>query len=410
MGRKAALHNLGCKVNAYEAEAMRQMLEKAGYEIVPFAPGADVYVINTCTVTETSNKKSRGEIRKVHRINPDARIIVAGCYAQMRPDEVRAIPGVARVFLASEKHLVVPETLNTINSSRQELPVAETVFSAYSTSERTRAFLKVQDGCNYFCSYCAIPYARGRSRSVPLEVLLEQAKNIAEKGVKEIVLTGVNIGDYQGGLLDVMKALDKIGGIERYRISSIEPNLLTDSMIDWIASGTKFQPHFHIPLQSGCNSTLERMHRRYDTELFAGKIDYIRKKMGDVFFGIDVIAGFPGETDSEFSSTLEFLGKRISPAFLHIFPYSRRKGTLADKMDSQVPERVKSLRVKALETLSDELHGAYVKRFEGTVQKVLFEGRIKGSPAVMGGYTGNYIRVERPYDASAIGRIVEVTL
>ncbi len=410
-GRTVAVATLGCKLNFAESSSIAQRFVSQGFrEVSPYSSGVDVCVVNTCTVTEHSDKKCRNIIRRIHKLNPRAIIAVTGCYATLKKAELEALEGVSVVLGQDRKGSVFSRCMELLEGSPCSPSAAEDIFPACSFGERTRSFLKVQDGCNYFCSYCAIPYARGRSRSVPLEVLLEQAKNIAEKGVKEIVLTGVNIGDYQGGLLDVMKALDKIGGIERYRISSIEPNLLTDSMIDWIASGTKFQPHFHIPLQSGCNSTLERMHRRYDTELFAGKIDYIRKKMGDVFFGIDVIVGFPGETDSEFSSTLEFLGKRISPAFLHIFPYSRRKGTLADKMDSQVPERVKSLRVKALETLSDELHGAYVKRFEGTVQKVLFEGRIKGSPAVMGGYTGNYIRVERPYDASAIGRIVEVTL
>lgn len=405
---RIAIATLGCKLNFAESSSIAQQFVRNGFtEVSPYSKGVDVCVVNTCTVTEHSDKKCRNIIRRIHKLNPGALIAVTGCYATLKKAEIEALDGVSLVLEQDKKGSIYPLCMEMLEGSPCSDAIAEHIFPACSYGERTRSFLKVQDGCNYFCTYCAIPYARGRSRSVPVETLVSQAREIAGKGVKEIVLTGVNIGDYDGGLLKVLKALDGVSGIERYRISSIEPNLLTEEMIDWIASGTKFQPHFHIPLQSGCDATLERMHRRYDTDLFASRIDYIRSRMGDVFFGIDVIAGFPGETDSEFSSTLSFI-RKISPAFLHIFPYSRRKGTLADKIEGQVLESVKTQRVKALEQLSDELHQQYCSRYVGSVQKVLFEGRVKGS--LMGGYTGNYIRVERPYDASSIGKIVEVVI
>lgn len=405
-GKKIAVATLGCKLNFAESSAIAQQFVRNGFaEVSPYSSGVDVCVVNTCTVTEHSDKKCRNIIRRIHKLNPDAIIVVTGCYATLKKAEIEAIEGVSLVLEQDRKGSVFSRCIELLEGSPCSISAAEHIFPACSYGERTRSFLKVQDGCNYFCTYCAIPYARGRSRSVPVDVLVSQAKEIAEKGVKEIVLTGVNIGDYEGGLLPVLQALEKVDGIARYRISSIEPNLLTDQMIDWIASGTKFQPHFHIPLQSGCDSVLVRMHRKYDTAFFASKIDYIRRKMGDVFFGIDVIAGFPGETEEEFESELSFL-RGINPAFLHIFPYSRRKGTLADKMEGHLPENVKTERVKILEELSDYLHEDYRRRFLGTSQEVLFEGRVKGG--LMGGYTGNYLRVERPYVAEQIGQIVPV--
>lgn len=405
-GKKIAVATLGCKLNFAESSAIAQQFVRNGFaEVSPYSSGVDVCVVNTCTVTEHSDKKCRNIIRRIHKLNPDAIIVVTGCYATLKKAEIEAIEGVSLVLEQDRKGSVYSRCIELLEGSPCSISAAEHIFPACSYGERTRSFLKVQDGCNYFCTYCAIPYARGRSRSVPVDVLVSQAKEIAEKGVKEIVLTGVNIGDYQGGLLPVLQALEKVDGIARYRISSIEPNLLTDQMIDWIASGTKFQPHFHIPLQSGCDSVLVRMHRKYDTAFFASKIDYIRRKMGDVFFGIDVIAGFPGETEEEFESELSFL-RGINPAFLHIFPYSRRKGTLADKMEGHLPENVKTERVKILEELSDHLHEDYRRRFLGTSQEVLFEGRVKCG--LMGGYTGNYLRVERPYVAEQIGQIVPV--
>ncbi len=444
---KIAFITLGCKLNFAETATYERGFRAAGLEVVPWREKADIYLINTCTVTETSNKKSRGEIRKVHRINPDARIIVAGCYAQMKPDEVRAIDGVARVFLANEKSLVVPETLAAAGllppgelrslRSLRPLPSAmgpspcpcpgvdtspggntlpQPVFGAYSTSERTRAFLKVQDGCDNFCRYCTVPYARGRSRSIPICEAVKAAEAIAAEGVKEVVITGVNTGDYGRGtsesFLDLLKALNAVKGIERWRISSIEPNLITEEIIDWIASGTKFQPHFHIPLQQGTDTILARMGRKYTTAFFADRIAYIRSRMEGpskpkVFFGIDVMAGLPGETEELFLQELEFL-KQVRPAFIHVFPYSKRPGTPAAKMPDQVPEQVKAERVARLEELCTALHDELVEANCGVRERVLFESKEKDGS--MSGYTGNYIRITRPYDAALVGKLTEVTI
>ncbi len=414
---KIAFITLGCKLNFAETATYERGFRAAGLEVVPWREKADIYLINTCTVTETSNKKSRGEIRKVHRINPSAKIIVTGCYAQMKPDEVRAIDGVARVFLANEKSLVVPETLAAAGLlSPGDNPQPQPVFGAYSTSERTRAFLKVQDGCDNFCRYCTVPYARGRSRSIPICEALKAAEAIAAEGVKEVVITGVNTGDYGRGtgesFLDLLKALNAVEGIERWRISSIEPNLITEEIIDWIASGTKFQPHFHIPLQQGTDTILARMGRKYTTAFFADRIAYIRSRMEGpgkpkVFFGIDVMAGLPGETEELFQQELEFL-KRVRPAFIHVFPYSKRPGTPAATMPDQVPEQIKAERVARLEELCRILHDEFVEANRGIREKVLFESKEKDGS--MSGYTGNYIRVTRPYDAALVGKLTEVTI
>ena len=407
---KIAFITLGCKLNFAETATYERGFRAAGLEVVPWREKADIYLINTCTVTETSNKKSRGEIRKVHRINPDAKIIVTGCYAQMKPDEVRAIDGVARVFLANEKNLVVPETLGLIADNKVE------IFGAYSTSERTRAFLKVQDGCDNFCRYCTVPYARGRSRSIPICEAVKAAEAIAAEGVKEVVITGVNTGDYGRGtdesFLDLLKALNAVEGIERWRISSIEPNLITEEIIDWIASGTKFQPHFHIPLQQGTDTILARMGRKYTTAFFADRIEYIRSRMEGpgkpkVFFGIDVMAGLPGETEELFRQELEFL-KQVRPAFIHVFPYSKRPGTPAATMPDQVPEQIKTERVARLEELCRTLRDEFVEANRGIKERVLFESKEKDG--TMSGYTGNYIRITRPYDEALVGKLTEVTI
>ena len=415
---KIAFITLGCKLNYAETATYERGFRAAGLEVVPWREKADIYLINTCTVTETSNKKSRGEIRKVHRINPDARIIVTGCYAQMKPDEVRAIDGVSRVFLASEKALVVPETLVAVipTPTLIQSEAKEPVLGAYSTSERTRAFLKVQDGCDNFCRYCTVPYARGRSRSVPLCEAVKAAEAIAAEGVKEVVITGVNTGDYGrdtgDSFLDLLKALNKVEGIERWRISSIEPNLITEEIVDWIASGTKFQPHFHIPLQQGTDTLLSRMGRKYTTAFFADRIAYIRQKMEGqgkpkVFFGIDVMAGLPGETEELFEQEIAFL-KELKPAFIHVFPYSRRPGTPAATMPDQVPEQVKAERVARLEELCARLHSEFVEANRGIRERVLFESKEKDGS--MSGYTGNYIRITRPYDADLVGKLTEVII
>lgn len=432
--KKIAFVTLGCKLNYAETSTYERGFVESGLEVVPWEEKADLYLVNTCTVTEHSDKKCRNIIRKLHRVSPEAEIIVTGCYAELKKAEIEKIDGVRFVFGAEEKKSVVPTVLRHLAGKGMESwpqPSAATgephdgdcgrqtgsFLPAYSSGERTRSFLKVQDGCDYFCAYCTVPFARGRSRNIPIKELVEQAGEIASEGIKEIVLTGVNTGDFGKttgeSFLDLLKALEKVDGIERYRISSIEPNLLTEEIVDWIASGTKFLPHFHIPLQAGSDTILKAMGRRYDTAAFEKKISYIRQKMerpGEplVFFGIDVIAGFPGETDELFQETYHFLKDRIRPAFIHIFPYSRRKGTRADLMKDQVQDSVKTERVKILEELCGELHSEFISKNRGVHEKVLFESSDKDGR--MFGYTGNYIRIERPYDPGIAGKIIDITI
>lgn len=410
---KIAFLTLGCKLNYAETSTYERGFKEAGLEVVPWQQKADIYLVNTCSVTATSDSKSRNLIRKVHRVNPSARIVVTGCSAQLRREEIERISGVTRVFGAEEKSLVVSETLHGGAVPGTDIP---RVFGAYSTGERTRSFLKVQDGCNNFCKYCTVPYARGRSRNIPISECVENARKIASEGIKEIVLTGVNTGDFGRttgeSFLDLLKALNDVDGIERYRISSIEPNLITEEIVDWIASGTKFQPHFHIPLQTGADSQLEAMGRHYDTAFFRGRIDYIRSKMEapgrpKVFFGIDVMVGLPGESEELFLQTKEFI-ESVKPAFIHVFPYSKRPGTPAASMPGQVSEEEKKNRVAVLEELCTRLHEEFVEENRGVAEKVLFESACKDG--MMEGYTGNYIRVRRPYDQSLVNTIVDITL
>ena len=408
---------LGCKLNYAETSTYERKLSAEGFEAVPWSKGADVFLVNTCTVTEHSDKKSRNIIRKLHRISSEAKIYVTGCYAQLKKAEIEAIEGVTAVFGASEKSLIVPTILSDCKGIAAHSADYGTFFPAYSSGERTRSFLKVQDGCDYKCAYCTVPYARGESRNIPIAEIIPQAEAIAAEGIKEIVLTGVNTGDFGRStgetFFDLIRQLNKVEGIERYRISSIEPNLLTHEMIDWITSGSKFLPHYHIPLQSGCDTILKAMGRRYDTEAFAEKIAYIRSHSEvpygpKVFFGIDVIVGFPGETDELFMETYTFLRDVVKPAFIHIFPYSRRAGTPAAERKDQVQDCVKTKRVQMLEDLCRELHEEFIKTNAGVREKVLFESTDR--KGMMEGYTGNYIRVAQPYDAGLIGKIVEVTL
>ena len=415
MNKTVAFVTLGCKLNFSETSTIAQQFLDAGYLRVPQSKPADIYVINTCSVTEHADKKCRQAIRKLHKQNPDAIIAVTGCYAQLKPAEIMAIEGVDLVVGADRKGDVfqlvsqLPAKQGSARSYSCAINEVESIFPAYSHGERTRSFLKVQDGCNYHCSYCTIPLARGKSRNLPISVLVGEAEAIAASGIKEIVLTGVNTGDFGRttgeDFLDLLKALNAVEGIERYRISSIEPNLLREDIIEWIASGTKFQNHFHIPLQCGSDAVLKVMRRRYTTAMFAEKIAMVRRIMGDVFFGIDVIVGFPGETEEEFNNCYNFLKDTIKPAFIHVFPYSRRANTPAAQMPNQVHEATKTARVEALTTLSNQLHEEYVARHKGTVQQVLFESTQKGG--MMYGYTGNYIRVERPYDKNKIGKIID---
>ena len=429
---KIAFLTLGCKLNYAETSTYERGFLQAGWEVVPWnRPDADVYLVNTCSVTHTADAKCRNIIRKCHRTAPGAAIVVTGCYAELKRDEVAAIEGVRLVFGAKEKSRVVADTLSLVRGDQvhtddsyksrslaeEYRDISSATLPAYSTGERTRSFLKVQDGCNNFCAYCTVPFARGESRNIPICEIVKQARSIAAEGVREIVLTGVNTGDFGRTtgetFLDLLKALNEVEGIERYRISSIEPNLITDPVIDWIASGTKFLPHFHIPLQVGNDELLKKVGRRYDTALFASRIDTIRTRMErpggpEVFFGIDVIVGLPGETEEKFMDTYRFLAERIRPAFIHIFPYSKRPGTRAASMPDQVPEPVKTERVARLETLCKELHDSFVARPKGKREQVLWESDRKDGK--MAGYTGNYIRVERPFDPARVNTLEDIIL
>ena len=450
---KIAFVTLGCKLNYAETSTYERGFVAAGLKPVGWRGGADVFLVNTCTVTETANRKCRSEIRKLHRLNPSAPIFVTGCYAELRSEEVAAIEGVARVFRASEKAVVVPEVLARLKIPRAAHPSGDTapaatqpslsakfdgipsnyqgdtdifdhfcesassdIFGAYSSGERTRSFLKVQDGCDNFCRYCTVPYARGRSRNIPICEAARMAREIAAAGLREIVLTGVNTGDFGRStgesFLDLLKALNEVEGIDRYRISSIEPNLLTEEIVDWIASGTKFQPHFHIPLQVGCDELLAAMGRKYTTADFAAKIAYVRSAMEGagrlpVFFGIDVMVGLPGETPELFERTYRFL-EELRPAFIHVFPYSKRPGTPAAVMPGQVPPEVKAERVARLEELCARLHSEFEARCKGVRATVLWESREKDG--TMGGYTGNYIRISRPFDPERVNTLETVII
>ena len=422
---------LGCKLNYAETSTIERQFVSLGCKVSDWRGGADIFVVNTCAVTETSERKCRSIIRKLHRISPSAWIVVTGCYARLGKERIYGIEGVRYVFTSDESKKGIAARVLGDYLAGPVSPHASEVsgdsggfFLAYSSGEeRTRAFLKVQDGCDYHCSYCTVCIARGGSRNAPVRDIVSEASAIAASGVREIVLTGVNTGDFGKttgeSFLDLLKALDRVEGIDRYRISSIEPNLLTEEIVDWITSGTKFMPHFHIPLQSGSDRILKAMGRRYDADGFLRKLDYVRKAFGDfyekrgedgsdrVFFGIDVIVGFPGETEADFMDTYNLLS-RIKPAFLHVFPYSKRPGTPAASMPGQVPEEVKNSRVERLMALSDILHADFVKANSGRREEVLFESSDKGGR--MYGYTRNYIRVERPFDPDAIGRIIETVI
>ena len=421
---RIAFTTLGCKLNYAETSTYERGFISAGWELVPWTREADVYLVNTCSVTETAEKKSRNLIRRAHKTSPAARIVVTGCYAELRKEQLLQIEGVWKVFGNKDKKSLVYDVIAGMTvmdgtlSGNNTTPGSEGgTLGAFSSGERTRSFLKVQDGCDNFCAYCTVPYARGRSRSVPAEQVLAMAREIASKGIKEIVLTGVNTGDYGRDtgvpFLELLKQLNAVDGIDRYRISSIEPNLITPEMIDWIASGTKFQKHFHIPLQSGSDTLLGKVGRRYDTELFRSRIKYIRSAMerpgeSKVFFGIDVIAGLPSETEELFMETYHFLEDVIRPAFIHVFPYSRRPGTPAATWPGQVQESVKTERVARLEALCEDLHTAFTAANKGCKETVLWESSVKNG--LMGGYTGNYLRIQTPYNKDLVNTIQPIVI
>jgi len=414
--KKAGFYTLGCKLNFSETSTIARELEEAGILRARRGESADIYVINSCSVTEHADKKCRNLIRRINRENPEAIVAVTGCYAQLKPQDIAAIPGVDLVIGNNEKGSLAEKVREIAQKGKTAVYACDTeeltsFFAAFSSGDRTRAFLKVQDGCDYRCSYCTIPLARGKSRNLPITQVVSEARKIAAKGQQEIVLTGINTGDFGRttgeSFLDLLIALDGVDGIRRYRISSIEPNLLTDDIICFTAASGKFQPHFHIPLQSGCDRILALMKRRYNTAVFAERITAARKVMPDAFFGIDVIVGFPGETDEDFEKTYRFL-ESIEPAFLHVFPYSVRPNTPAADMPGKVLPQVSDERVKHLTGLSDRLHRAFSERFLGCQAKVLFESTRKGG--LMFGYTENYLRVEMPYRQEMINRIVPVRL
>lgn len=414
--RRVNFHTLGCKLNFSESSTLAREFEQGGFVRVSPDAEADICVVNSCSVTEHADKKCRNLIRKLHRRNPQAIIAVTGCYAQLKPHEIAAIEGVDLVLSNNDKGELFRRVAGLSGKGGAQVYSCDTesltsFFAAFSSGDRTRAFLKVQDGCDYCCSYCTIHYARGASRNMPIADLVAEARQIAAAGQKEIVITGVNTGDFGRTtgerFIDLLRALNEVEGIERYRISSIEPNLLTDEIIEFCAASPKFQHHFHIPLQSGSDRILGLMRRRYTTARFAERIASVRRLMPDAFVGIDVIVGFPGETEEDFRATYEFL-EGVAPSFLHIFPFSERPGTPAVELPGKVQPSVATHRVEALEALCAKLHGEFCSRAVGSERTVLFESTMRGG--MMFGYTGNYCRVKVPYDRSRINSICRVRL
>lgn len=412
--RTVAFHTLGCKLNFAESAMLMQRFRERGYRTVDFDDDADVYIINTCSVTHVADKKCRQAIKKAtHR---GAKVVVMGCYAQLKPEEIAAIEGVNLVLGTSEKFRVIDhvEALFSGNTSKIhscDIFDVDAFDASYSITERTRAFLKVQDGCNYNCTYCTIPLARGISRNTSIEKIKQQAATIASQGVKEIVLTGVNIGDFGHStgetFFQLIRELDTVDGIDRFRISSIEPNLLSDEIIDFVATSRRFAPHFHIPLQSGTNPILAAMGRRYRREVFASRVNYIRQVMPFACIGADVIVGFPGETDELFDETYRFI-QGLDISYLHVFPFSDRPNTKAFDMKDKVDPRIKELRSKMLIALSREKRKKFYQINQGRTEKVIFESRIRQRH--MYGFTSNYIKVEAPYNQQLIGEISRVEI
>jgi len=414
--KKVAFHTFGCKLNFSETSTIARSMMEAGYKKVTFSDKADVYVFNTCSVTELADKKCRQVIKKAIRTNPNAFIVVTGCFAQLKPDTIAHIEGVDLVLGSNEKFDIVNYLDNTSKRIESEVHAGNigttTEFKpSYSFGDRTRCFLKVQDGCDYFCSYCTIPFARGRSRSETILNTLNQAHKAAKDGAKEIILTGVNIGDFgkQNGesFFNLVQELDKIEGIERYRISSIEPNLLTDEIIHFVASSKKFMPHFHIPLQSGSDDVLKLMKRKYDTQLFANRVSQIKQLMPNAFIGVDVIVGVRGETEQNFNQTHQFLAD-LDISQLHVFTYSERPNTQALKIDEVVPLDERKKRSQLLHLLSDKKTKLFYRKYINTTATILLEGSEKDG--FMTGYTANYIKAELPYDKTLINTLVKVQL
>ena len=414
--KKAAYYTLGCKLNFSETSTIGKMLKEAGVRTVRKGEKADICVINTCSVTEVADKKCRQAIHRLVKNHPGAFVVVTGCYAQLKPEQVASIEGVDVVLGAEQKGELMHYLGNLQKHDKGEAHTSafkdiRSFAPSCSRGDRTRYFLKVQDGCDYFCSYCTIPFARGRSRNGKIEDIVAQARQAAAEGGKEIVIAGVNIGDFGKStgetFFDLVKELDKVEGIERYRISSIEPNLLTDEIIEYVAKSRAFMPHFHIPLQSGCDEVLKLMRRRYDTALFAHKIQKIKEVMPHAFIGVDVIVGTRGETEEYFNQAYEFL-KGLDVTQLHVFSYSERPGTQALKIDHVVSADEKHRRSQMLLALSDEKTKAFYETHIGRESVVLMEKSKAGTP--MHGFTDNYVRVELPHDNSLDNQLLRVRM
>jgi threonylcarbamoyladenosine tRNA methylthiotransferase MtaB len=415
----ASFYTLGCKLNASETGTLARQFAQRGYERVEFYEPADVVLINTCSVTENADRKCRKVVQQALRQNPKAYVIVVGCYAQLKPAEIASIPGVAAVLGAAEKFSLfehIPEFVSGQPARVHRSPVstADTFVPTHALEDRTRAFLKIQDGCDYTCSFCTIPLARGASRSMSPEAVLAAARELTSQGAKEIVLSGINLGDYaanmpwSSSLLEVLRMLETAEGIApRLRLSSVEPNLLSDEIIDLVAGSARFVPHFHVPLQSGSNANLGKMRRRYRRELYAERIAHIRRVMPDAGIGADVIVGFPGETEAEYLESYEFLVD-LDVTYLHVFPYSERADTLAATMPGAVPLAVRAERSEHLRQLSHKKKHAFASRSVGTTRTVLWEETPKHG--LMSGLTENYLRVLAPYDPLLVNELTPTLL
>jgi len=419
MNKKVAFYTLGCKLNYSETSTLGRLFSNAGFDTVDFTDTPDVYVINTCSVTDNADKKCKKIVREALKVSPHAYVTIVGCYAQLKPVEIANIPGVDMVLGAAEKFQIIDHITDLTKNPKavvynQPVSEANRFIPAYSFGDRTRTFLKVQDGCDYSCSFCTIPLARGSSRSDTIESVIEQAKQIAASGVKEIVLTGVNLGDFgiingkrETRFFDLVKALDRVEGIDRIRISSIEPNLLTDEIIEFVAASKRFVPHFHIPLQSGSAKILSLMRRRYKRELYAERVTKIKQLMPHCCIGVDVIVGFPGETREDFIDTYNFLNE-LDIAYLHVFTYSERENTLAAEMSGVVPGSTRADRSKMLHILSDKKRREFYDTQLGRTEEVLFEGDIKDG--FMHGFTRNYIKVKTKFDPVLVNELKTVYL
>lgn len=425
--RTVAFHTLGCKLNYSETSALARLFESSGYLPVKFEEGADIYVLNTCSVTEQADRECKKIVRQALRQQPEAFVVVTGCYAQLKPQEIADIPGVDLVLGAGEKFRIL-EFVDDLSKAQGkgmvqagEVRDVNTFNASFSFGDRTRSFLKVQDGCDYKCSFCTIPQARGASRSDTVESVLRNAREIAQKGVREIVLTGVNLGDFGNGteviegtkpkkealFVDLVRALEGVGEVPRFRISSIEPNLLTDEIIGLVSESHRFMPHFHVPLQSGNDKQLRDMRRRYRRDLYAERVATIKRLMPHACIGCDVIVGFPGETEADFLETYQFL-QNLDVSYLHVFTYSERANTPAAEMPGRVPVEERRRRNQALRGLSEMKRRSFYAEHAGTVRPVLFEQH--KDPALMTGFTDNYVKVEMPLDVALLNTISPVRL